>query len=141
MTPQGNKRTKKTYSLEPQQQDDSRAFASDSMFFGIPTTMETTAHIKDEHGEDSWRSNVVNFIHSKWVQRLLMYLLVLDVLLLFTELYLLATYVSIDGLSTKVSKRRFVVSMTAKLFHCEARRDFVLPSELGTIESMVGWSR
>lgn len=64
--------------------------------FGIPSNNETTQTAQRDHGEDSWRFKVVEFIHLQWVQKLLMYLLVLDVLLLFFEFFLLASYVRED---------------------------------------------
>jgi hypothetical protein len=64
-----------------------------SMYFGIPSNQETRHYAGDTHGEDSWQFKLVLFIHSPPVQRLLMGLLVLDVGLLFLEMFLLATFV------------------------------------------------
>jgi hypothetical protein len=64
-----------------------------SMYFGIPSNQETRHYAGDTHGEDSRQFKLVLFIHSPPVQRLLMGLLVLDVGLLFLEMFLLATFV------------------------------------------------
>ena len=63
-----------------------------SMNFGIPTNEGAQEHVHEIHGKDSWRYAVVSFLHSKPVQITLMTLLLLDVVILFTEIFLLATY-------------------------------------------------
>lgn len=82
----------------------STRFSTKAVAFGIPTTDDTQAHLKEEHGHHSWRYNVVAFIHTPLIQQVVTGLLLLDILLLFTELFLLATYphcsvIERDGLS------------------------------------------
>ena len=57
----------------------------------IPTTDGTAAHM-EEHHKDTWRYHVIKFIHQAKVQQLLMFLLFMDVIILFVEFYLLAEY-------------------------------------------------
>jgi hypothetical protein len=63
-----------------------------SMNFGIPTNEDAQMHVHETHGSESWRYKVLRFLHTTKVQVTLMALLVLDVLILCTELFLLATY-------------------------------------------------
>jgi hypothetical protein len=63
-----------------------------SMNFGIPTNEDAQMHVHETHGTESWRYKVLRFLHTKKVQATLMSLLILDVLILCTELFLLATY-------------------------------------------------
>ena len=63
-----------------------------SMNFGIPTNEDAQMHVHETHGPESWRYKVLRFLHKTKVQVTLMALLVLDVLILCTELFLLATY-------------------------------------------------
>jgi hypothetical protein len=63
-----------------------------SMNFGIPTNEDAQMHVHEVHGSESWRYKVLRFLHKQKVQVTLMALLVLDVLILCTELFLLATY-------------------------------------------------
>jgi hypothetical protein len=63
-----------------------------SMNFGIPTNDDAEMHVHATHGSESWRYKVLRFLHTTKVQVTLMSLLVLDVLILCTELFLLATY-------------------------------------------------
>jgi hypothetical protein len=69
-----------------------RRLSVKSMNFGIPTDHEAQLHVHETHGSDSWRYKVLRFIHTTKVQITLMSLLILDVLILCTELFLLATY-------------------------------------------------
>lgn len=62
------------------------------MCFSIPTNKQAQNHAAETHGVDSWRCKVVHFLHSPLVQHTLMVLLMVDVLLLFIELFLLATF-------------------------------------------------
>ena len=93
-----------TKSRPPPRRSLSQSLSTNSMFFGIPTTVETKGHTEEEHGEHSWRYKVVEFLHTPIVQKTMMALLVTDILLLFLELFLLATYphcsiIERDGLS------------------------------------------
>jgi hypothetical protein len=60
--------------------------------FGIPTQKGAQDHVEEYHGKESWRMKVLEFLHQKKVQYTLMGLLILDVLMLFTELLLLTHY-------------------------------------------------
>jgi hypothetical protein len=63
-----------------------------SMNFGIPTDEDAQMHVHETHGPESWRYKVLRFLHTTKVQMTLMALLILDVLILCTELFLLAAY-------------------------------------------------
>jgi hypothetical protein len=64
------------------------------MNFGMPTQLGAEQHVEEEHGQDHWRKRVLTFLHTPQVQMTLMSLLLLDVLILFVELFLLASYPS-----------------------------------------------
>lgn len=59
--------------------------------FRIPTNEDAAIHVHDKHGHHSWQAKILKVIHAKWFQRTIICLLILDILLLFTELFLLAT--------------------------------------------------
>jgi len=63
-----------------------------SLNFGIPANEGAQEHVEEEHGKDSWRYKVLSFLHSRKVQIALAVLLVLDVTILFAEIFLLAAY-------------------------------------------------
>jgi len=66
-----------------------------SLNFGIPTNDGARLHVIETHGEDRhWRKTILEILHDHKVQLLLMLLLLLDVMVLFTELFLLAWYPS-----------------------------------------------
>ena len=58
----------------------------------IPINEEEAHHVDVVHGEDSWEAKVLHTLHSKTVQYTLMGLLLLDVVILFVELFLAAQY-------------------------------------------------
>jgi hypothetical protein len=58
----------------------------------IPTNEEERHHVEAVHGCNSWQCKVVHILHSKYVQYSLMGLLLLDVVILFIELFLAAHY-------------------------------------------------
>jgi hypothetical protein len=58
----------------------------------IPTNANERDHVHQTHGEDSWQARILHIIHSDYVQYLLMGLLLLDVMILFVELYISAEY-------------------------------------------------
>lgn len=60
--------------------------------FHIPTNQEADDFVHTTHGTNSWKSKTVDLLHSHKVQFLLMTLLLLDVLILFIEIFLLAHY-------------------------------------------------
>jgi hypothetical protein len=64
------------------------------MNFGMPTNLGAEQHVEEELGQDNdhWRKRALKFLHSPQVQITLMSLLLLDVLILFVELFLLASY-------------------------------------------------
>ena len=58
----------------------------------IPINEEEAHHVDVVHGEDSWEAKVLHVLHSKTCQYTLMGLLLLDVVILFVELFLGAQY-------------------------------------------------
>lgn len=62
--------------------------------FAIPTTQDEYNEVEERCGKDSWQMKAVHFINSHFIQRLLIALLLMDVLILFVELYLDASYPS-----------------------------------------------
>lgn len=54
--------------------------------FAIPSTADEIKEANARWGEDAWQMKALRFINSDGVQRFLIFLLVLDVLILFTEL-------------------------------------------------------
>jgi hypothetical protein len=76
----------------PKFESDLRRLSVGAMNFGIPTTFADQKHVDEHHGSESWRSRVIDFLHSQRVQVFLMSLLALDVVILFVEIFLLATY-------------------------------------------------
>lgn len=58
----------------------------------IPINEEEAHHVDVVHGEDSWEAKVLHVLHSKTCQYILMGLLLLDVVILFVELFLGAQY-------------------------------------------------
>lgn len=64
--------------------------------FDIPTQQGEREHVEAYHGKDSWRMKILKFCHQKRVQYGLMALLTADVILIFTELFLLTQYPACD---------------------------------------------
>ena len=60
--------------------------------FAIPSTADEIKEANARWGEDAWQMKALRFINSDGVQRFLIFLLVLDVLILFTELGELKIY-------------------------------------------------
>jgi hypothetical protein len=60
--------------------------------FGIPTNELAKEHVMEQHGSDSWSAAVLHFLHAPKIQMTLMLLLFLDVIILFTEMYVAATF-------------------------------------------------
>ena len=58
----------------------------------MPTQIEEKVHVDKVHGKGSKRAALLEFLHSKSVQWTLMGLLLLDVFLLFIEMFLSASY-------------------------------------------------
>jgi len=63
-----------------------------SLNFEIPSNEGAQSHAHRHHGRDSWRYRVLRVIHSPAVQMGLLGMLLLDVLILFAEISLLAAY-------------------------------------------------
>mmetsp|Transcript_23554 Transcript_23554/g.58510 ORF Transcript_23554/g.58510 Transcript_23554/m.58510 type:complete len:237 (+) Transcript_23554:258-968(+) len=61
-------------------------------FENIPTNLDLTMHVEDMHGQGHWRLKAPTFLHSRRVQTALMVLLLLDILILFAEILLLAYF-------------------------------------------------
>ena len=49
------------------------------MNYNIPALADMGDHVDEVHGEESWRAQIIHFIHQKWVQRTMLILLCLDV--------------------------------------------------------------
>eukprot|EP00529_Nitzschia_sp_RCC80_P019821 CAMPEP_0113452038 /NCGR_PEP_ID=MMETSP0014_2-20120614/6644_1 /TAXON_ID=2857 /ORGANISM="Nitzschia sp." /LENGTH=421 /DNA_ID=CAMNT_0000343405 /DNA_START=53 /DNA_END=1318 /DNA_ORIENTATION=+ /assembly_acc=CAM_ASM_000159 len=62
------------------------------MNYGIPALADMGDHVDEVHGKESWRAHTINFIHQKWVQHTMLILLCLDVLIIFTELFLMSAF-------------------------------------------------
>lgn len=60
--------------------------------FAIPTQEGAREFVQVHHGSESWRMKVLEFLHKRKVQYVLISLLVLDVIILFIELFLLTQY-------------------------------------------------
>ena len=63
-----------------------------SLTFTIPTPGDVENHVEMEHGASSWRFRAINFLHQKKIQYFMMGLLVLDVIILFVEVTLMALF-------------------------------------------------
>ena len=60
----------------------------------VPTNADELHLAHNAHGEESWQAKALNFLHRRTVQYVMMGLLLLDVLVLFLDLFLLAEYPS-----------------------------------------------
>jgi hypothetical protein len=58
--------------------------------FKVPTNEDAAAHVDEKHGQHSWQAKILKVIHKRWFQLLMIGLLLLDILILFTELFLLS---------------------------------------------------
>mmetsp|Transcript_33262 Transcript_33262/g.54909 ORF Transcript_33262/g.54909 Transcript_33262/m.54909 type:complete len:307 (+) Transcript_33262:85-1005(+) len=63
-----------------------------NMAIQVPTSADERAHVHETHGEDSWQARILHIIHTDFVEYLLMGLLILDVIILFIELYISAEF-------------------------------------------------
>jgi hypothetical protein len=63
-----------------------------SVNLGIPSKKATSVYALKQHGHDSWKIKVHQFFEQKWVEYTLMGLLCLDILIIFTELFLMAEF-------------------------------------------------
>lgn len=62
------------------------------MSFSVPPVIITQKRVDETHGVKSWRSRALAFLHRRQVQRFFMGLLVLDVVVLFSELFMLVEF-------------------------------------------------
>ena len=60
----------------------------DRVSFRIPTNEDAKIHVDHTHGHESWRAKLLQFLHHPIVQWTMIGLLLLDVVILFTELFL-----------------------------------------------------
>uniref|UniRef100_A0A7S4IEM6 Voltage-gated hydrogen channel 1 n=1 Tax=Odontella aurita TaxID=265563 RepID=A0A7S4IEM6_9STRA len=60
--------------------------------YHIPLDEEEEAHVKELHGEHDWRAKVLHVLHAKPITYTLLGLLLLDVIILFAELYIAAEF-------------------------------------------------
>jgi Ion transport protein len=60
----------------------------------VPTNADELHLAHNAHGEKSWQAKALNFLHRRSVQYVMMGLLLMDVLVLFLDLFLLAEYPS-----------------------------------------------
>ena len=63
-----------------------------SLNFGIPSKQGAQDFVEQYHGKQSWRMKILEFLHKPAVSWTLMGLLLLDVVILFVELFLLTHY-------------------------------------------------
>lgn len=71
---------------------DSTKIQKENFNFGIPSrasVVNTTAELRSH---ESWRKRTLDFLHKKWVQDVFMSLLILDILIIFTELFLMIEF-------------------------------------------------
>lgn len=68
----------------------------ETMNWGVPTNHQAKMHTKETVGHESWEYRALHFLHKHSVQAFFSFLLLVDVLLLFTELILLSIYPSCD---------------------------------------------
>jgi len=66
------------------------------MNFGIPTKEEARVYTIDEHGESSWRTRALEVLHSNTLEFALVASLLLDVAILFAEIFLQAIFPGCD---------------------------------------------
>lgn len=69
-----------------------RALSSTGFSFTMPTNHDEATHTHKMHGAHSWQAKTLAVLHTRWVQYTLMALLLLDVLILFVDLFLIASY-------------------------------------------------
>ena len=68
----------------------------DEFNFIIPTIHGEKHHVQEKHGHDSWQHTILEILHHHTFQKFLILLLVIDVMLLFIEIYLSSTHPSCD---------------------------------------------
>lgn len=89
------------------------------MNFQVPANEHARDHVKEKHDEYDWRYLVLQFLHNHTVQYTLMALLLLDVIILFVEIFLASHYPPCDiierdcisccsAASSEIDERRFL---------------------------------
>ncbi len=63
-----------------------------SVNYGIPSRKSVHDFVILEHGPDSWRVKIHEFLEQKWVEWALLALLCLDIIIIFTEMFLMTEY-------------------------------------------------
>lgn len=81
-----------------------KQLSADNLTWGMPSNHVVNQHVQEEEGEDSWQYKIVKVLHGRRMQMFLAFLLLLDVVILFTELALLTLFPSCnlverDGIS------------------------------------------
>jgi hypothetical protein len=69
-----------------------RRLSTTTMNFQVPANEGAQEVVKEIHGEDTWRSGILHFLHSHNVHYILMFLLILDIVILFIEIFLIGHY-------------------------------------------------
>ena len=69
-----------------------RGFSDSGVSLRIPTNADANEHVHEIHGKESWQAKALHVLHSNTLQTTLMALLLLDVMILFTELFLSASH-------------------------------------------------
>ena len=82
----------KTFLFKQMGQRGSMRIQTKTFNLGIPSLESIRDVALHMHGKDNWRTRTLHFLHKKWVQTTLMSLLILDVLIIFTELILLTSF-------------------------------------------------
>ena len=78
--------------LSPDRPRLSRRLSVTSVAFHVPANEEARKHVKETHGEEGWKHKVITLLHKRQVQVIMMGLLLLDVIILFVEIFLQAYY-------------------------------------------------
>ena len=60
--------------------------------FGIPSRKSVFTFVAGSHGDNSWQVKIHKFLDQKWVEYTLIGLLCLDIIIIFTELFLQTHY-------------------------------------------------
>ena len=98
----------------------------------IPINEEEAHHVDVVHGEDSWEAKVLHVLHSKTCQYTLMGLLLLDVVILFVELFLGAQYPACTFII------RDAISCCPKTFDSNAQDEHRLLGEASSLTCETG---
>jgi len=71
---------------------DSAWVQTDHINFGIPSRGSVHEVTVDKRGTDALRTRTLEFLHQKWVQIVFMSLLILDILIIFVEMFLMIEF-------------------------------------------------